>query len=149
MVYDEHETVGEHRSAMIRFAYNLARGRPIEVHHGTARGWLHISDMVRAVEAAGRLEEYTVINVGHPEVIPMAELAEMIRLELNASPELVLTGELPPGVTLIKRPTLDRQRALLGLLPRVGIVEGVRRLCEVQARSVLGNGRPVDYVVER
>lgn len=148
MVYDEYETVGEHRSAMIRFASNLARGRPIEVHRGSVRSWLHVSDMVRAVEAAGRLEEYAVINVGHPDVIPMSELAEMIRAELNVSSELVLTTELPSGVTLVKRPTLDRQRALLEFEPRVGIVEGVRRLCEVQAKAGLAELRPTGYAIE-
>jgi nucleoside-diphosphate-sugar epimerase len=149
MVYDEYETVGEHRSAMIRFASNLACGRAIEVHRGSARSWLHVSDMVRAVEAAGRLQEYAVINVGHPEIISMADLAEMIRVELNASPELVLTSDLPPGVTLVKRPTLDRQRALIGLEPKVGIVEGVRRLCEVQAKSGLADIRPIGYAIGR
>jgi nucleoside-diphosphate-sugar epimerase len=129
MVYDEHETVGEHRSAMIRFASNLARGRPIEVHRGSARSWLHVSDAVRAIEAAGRLSEYVVINLGHPEVVPMAQLAEMIRAELKAAPELVVTTDLPPQMTLIKRPTLDRQRTLLQFEPVIGIVEGVRRLC--------------------
>lgn len=132
MVYAEHETVGEHRSAMIRFVTNLARGRPIEVHRGSARSWLHVSDAVRAIEAAGRLEEYSVINLGHPEVVAMAELAEMIRAELKASPELVVTTDLPPRMTLIKRPTLDRQRSLLGFEPSIGIVEGVRRLCAAQ-----------------
>jgi nucleoside-diphosphate-sugar epimerase len=134
MVYDENETVGEHRSAMIRFVSNLARGRPIEVHRGSARSWLHVSDIVRGIEAAARLDEYTVINLGHPELVPMADLAEMIRAELNASPELVITTELPPQMTLIKHPTLERQRALLGFEPRVGIVEGVRRVCGAHAR---------------
>jgi len=136
MIYDEHETVGEHRSAMIRFVSNLAHGRPIEVHRGSARSWMHVSDAVWAIEAAARVEEYAVINIGHPEVVPMARLAEMIRAELNASPELVITTELPPQMTLIKRPTLERQRRLLGVEPQVGIVEGVRRVCAVQ-----GNGR--------
>ena len=117
MLYDEHETVGEHRSAMIRFVSNLARGRPIEVHRGSARSWLHVADAVRAIEAAGRLDEYAVINLGHPDIVPMADLAEMIRAELNASPELVVTTELPPKMTLIKRPTLDRQRTLLDFEP--------------------------------
>jgi nucleoside-diphosphate-sugar epimerase len=133
MVYDEHETVGEHRSAMIRFVSNLARGRPIEVHRGSARSWLHISDAVRAIEGATRVEEYSIINLGHPEVTPMSDLAEMIRLELNAPPELVVTTELPPKMTLIKRPTLDRQRTLLGVEPRVGIIEGVKRVCSVHS----------------
>jgi nucleoside-diphosphate-sugar epimerase len=136
MIYDEHETVGEHRSAMIRFVSNLAHGRPIQVHRGSARSWMHVSDAVRAIEAAARVEEYAVINIGHPEVVPMASLAEMVCAELRASPELVITTELPPQMTLIKRPTLDRQRRLLGIEPLVGIAEGVRRVCAVQ-----GNGR--------
>ena len=132
MVYDEHETVGEHRSAMIRFVSNLAHRRPIEVHRGSARSWLHVSDAVRAIEAAARVQEYAVINIGHPEVVRMADLAEMIRVELDAPPELVVTTELPPQMTLIKRPTLERQRRLLGIEPRIGIEEGVRRVCAVQ-----------------
>ena len=129
MVYDEHETVGEHRSAMIRFVSNLARGRPIEVHRGSARTWLHVTDAVRGIEAAARVEDYSVINLGHPELVRMADLAEMIRAYFDASPELVVTTELPPKMTLIKQPTLERQRRLLGFEPTIGIAEGVLRVC--------------------
>ena len=37
MMYDEHEELGDHRSAMIRFATNLAEGKEIEVHLGSER----------------------------------------------------------------------------------------------------------------
>jgi nucleoside-diphosphate-sugar epimerase len=142
MVYDENETVGEHRSAMIRFVSNLARGRPIEVHRGSARSWLHVLDAVRAIEAAGRVQQYSVIDLGHPEVVAMADLAEMIRAELKASSELVVTTELPPKMTLIKRPTLERQRTLLGFEPAIGIVEGVRRICAAHAAPKQATGSP-------
>jgi len=135
MIYHEHETVGEHRSAMIRFVSNLAQGRPIEVHRGSARSWLHVADAVCAIEAAGRLDEYAVINIGHPDIIPMAELAEMIRAELEASPDLVVTTDLPPQMTLVKRPTLDRQRTMLGFEPTIGIAEGVRRMCAAHGHA--------------
>lgn len=134
MIYDELETVGEHRSAMIRFASNLARGRPIEVHRGSARSWLHVEDAVRAFEAAGRVSEYTTINVGHPEVVSMIDLAQMMVLELGVNPSLVQERPLPPKMTLIKRPVLERQRTLLGYTPAISIVEGVRRVCAVQQR---------------
>jgi nucleoside-diphosphate-sugar epimerase len=124
---------------MIRFVSNLARGRPIEVHRGSARSWLHVDDAVRAIEAAGRLSEYAVINLGHPDIVPMADLAEMIRAELNASPELVVTTDLPAKMTLIKRPTLERQRTLLDFEPAVGIGEGIRRLCAIHSRSALAS----------
>ena len=134
MFYDELETVGEHRSAMIRFASNLARGRPIEVHRGAARSWLHILDAVRAIEAAGRLEQYTVINIGHPEVVTMTDLAHRIARALGVDPGLVSEGPLPPGITPVKRPTLERQTRLLGFTPAIGLDEGIARVCAVQAR---------------
>ncbi|HZF68407.1 MAG TPA: NAD(P)-dependent oxidoreductase [Gemmatirosa sp.] len=135
MIYDEHEDVGEHRSAMIRFASNLAQGRPITVHAGSARGWLHAEDAVRAIEAAGRLGEYAVMNIGHPEVRAMADLAAMMCEELDADPSLVRVAELPPQMTLVKRPTLERQRELLGIEPAVSLREGVRRVCAVQRQA--------------
>lgn len=133
MIYDEEEDLGDHRSAMIRFAANLARGRPIEVHAGSARGWLHVLDAVRAIEAASRVRDYAAINIGHPDVVPMLELAEMIRRELDADPTLIHVVELPARMTLIKRPALHRQRTLLGIEPAISLAEGVRRVCDVQS----------------
>ena len=46
---------------------------------------MHVSDAVRAIEAAARVGDYAKINIGHLEVVPMARL-EMIRAELNAPP---------------------------------------------------------------
>ena len=135
MIYDEHEELGDHRSAMIRFASNLARSLPVEVHSGSARGWMHISDAVHAVEAAASLDEYAVINIGHPDVRPIEELAELIRAELDADPELVRVVDLPARMTLRKRPTLERQQELLGVEPQVGLEEGVARVCrEIRLR---------------
>jgi nucleoside-diphosphate-sugar epimerase len=129
MMYDEDEDFGAHRSAMIRFAANLAAGCPIEVHRGTARSWLHVSDALRAIEAAAAVSEYAVINIGHPDVVPIDSLAEMIRAELDASPELVTTKDQPSRMTPVKRPVLDRQRRLLGVDPAVSLADGVRRVC--------------------
>jgi nucleoside-diphosphate-sugar epimerase len=134
MIYDEFEDLGDHRSAMIRFASNLVRGLPIDVHRGSARGWLHSSDAVRAVEAAGRLDRYAVINVGHPDVVPIEELAQRMRDELDADPELIRYLDLPERMTLVKRPSLDRQQDLLGVVPEVSLEDGVKRV----ARTVTG-----------
>lgn len=137
MIYDERETVGEHRSAMIRFAANLARGRHVTVHAGSARGWLHASDAARAIEAAAYVPEYAAINLGHPEVVPMQTLAAMMCRELGADPSLVEVQTLPPRMTLIKRPALERQRTLLGFEPTIALQEGVERVCAVQRRAAL------------
>lgn len=135
MVYDENEDLGDHRSAMIRFCAELAQGRPIEVHRGAARGWLHISDAVGAIEAAANLRNYAVINIGHADIVPIEDLAEMVRSELGASKTLVQIHDLPERMTLIKRPSLTRMRDLLGVVPTVSLDDGVRLVCRrVQER---------------
>lgn len=130
MMYDEDEDLGDHRSAMIRFATNLAQNKSIEVHNNSARAWFHVSDAVRSIEAAAHVKEYSVINIGSPDVRPIAELAEMIRVELGASKDLVKVVDLPTRMTLKKNPTLDRQENILGVVPSVGLEEGVSILCK-------------------
>ena len=142
MIYDEDEDLGDHRSAMIRFTSELAAGRPIEVHRGSARGWLHVSDAVRAIEAAARVRQYAVINIGHPDVVPVEALAEEIRRELGAPRDLVLVRDQPEQMTPIKRPVLDRQRNLLGIVPQVSLEEGVRRVC-ARMRDRMARGEQV------
>jgi nucleoside-diphosphate-sugar epimerase len=139
MVYDEAEDLGDHRSAMIRFTSELALGRPIEVHRGSARSWLHVSDAVRAIEAAASLDDYAVINLGHPDVVQIAQLAEMIREALGAPSDLVRVKDLPSRMTLVKRPSLDRMRDLLGIVPAVSLANGVKLVCSrVQERLKAG-----------
>lgn len=142
MVYDENEDLGDHRSAMIRFSSDLALGRPIEVHRGSARSWLHISDAVRAIDAAASINDYAVINLGHPDVVPIADLAEMIRSALGASPDLVRLKELPSRMTLVKRPSLDRMRELLGVVPAVSLADGVRLVCRRLSERLKAGERP-------
>lgn len=130
MMYDENEDFGDHRSAMIRFAWRLAQGWAIEVHEGSARGWFHADDAVRAIVAAAEYDDFSVINIGHPEIMPIAELAEMIRNRLGAAKDLVTIRSLPERMTLVKRPKLDRQRDLLGIVPVISLSEGVDRVCQ-------------------
>jgi len=85
---------------------------------------------VRAIEAAAHVQEYSVINIGHPQVQPMADLAERIRQELSAPKELIRFTEIPQRMTLAKRPALDRQKHLLGVMPLVSLEEGVKRVCK-------------------
>jgi dTDP-glucose 4,6-dehydratase len=139
MIYDENEDFGDHRSAMIRFAHDLARGRPIEVHRGSARGWLHISDAVRAIEAAAGHDEHAVINIGHTEVTPIEALAEGLRVRLDAAPSLITLRDLPARMTAAKRPSLSRMRDLLGVTPKVSLDQGLDRVA-ARVRTRLARG---------
>lgn len=130
MMYDENEDLGDHRSAMIRFAYNLHKGIPITVHRGSMRGWLHVSDAVRLIEAATRVNDYHVINIGNADVRPIEELADMICNELNADRALINYKEIPKQMTQIKNPSLLNQSRLLQIEPMITLEEGVKRVCQ-------------------
>ncbi len=131
MMYDENEDLGDHRSAMIRFAYNLYHGMSIEVHRGSARGWLHVSDAVRAIEAATGINQYEVINIGNPNVHSIEELALMVCEELGADKNLIHYIDLPQRMTLVKRPTLNKQKELLKVETEVQLKEGVKLVCDM------------------
>lgn len=126
MIYDENEDLGDHRSAMIRFASSLHNGNNICVHNGSERGWLHISDALIAITNAvvNDLQSYEVINIGHPEIHPISYLAQLLCKYLNANPELIQTQDLPAKMTLIKNPSLDKQTRVLGVIPKVSLEEG-------------------------
>jgi nucleoside-diphosphate-sugar epimerase len=64
------------------------------------------------------------------------ELAELIRNELGASADLVTEIEQPDRMTLVKRPTLERQRTTLGVEPKVSLEEGIARVCREIRRRI-------------
>jgi nucleoside-diphosphate-sugar epimerase len=81
------------------------------------------------------------VNIGHPDIIPIAELAEMIRARLGASKSLIKTVPFPGMMTAVKRPTLDRMTKMLGVTPKVSIQEGVDRLCKRIQERIRDGGR--------
>lgn len=130
MMYDADEDSGSHRSAMIRFAETLAEGHTIEVHEGSARGWMYVDDAVRAIIRAGEIREpYTVVNIGNPDVRPMLDVAELVADTLGADHDLIRIVPQPGRMTLVKNPMLHRQEVILGVVPEVTLEEGVRRVC--------------------
>jgi nucleoside-diphosphate-sugar epimerase len=136
MYYDEDETIGDHRSAMIRFAEGLLNGKNIRVHKNSKRSWLHMDDAVRALEKVIYLDKYHVINLGHPSVVDTEYIAtymcERLGVEFKKRVELI---DLPSRMTLAKIPDLTKQKTLLGFEPKISIEEGIDRvLAKVKER---------------
>jgi len=129
MFYSEDEDRGDHRSAMVRFAEHLSKGETIEVHADTGRGWMHMDDAVDAIERASRVPDYAVINIGHPDVVSTEILAHMVCSRFKADRSLIHVVPQPNRMTAWKRPSLERQAQMLNFEPRVGIEEGVSRVC--------------------
>ena len=58
----------------------------------------------------------------------------MMCVELGADRSLIRTVSVPAQITLVKRPSLERQRLLLGFEPLIDLEEGVRMVCNVQRK---------------
>ncbi len=131
MFYDEDETRGDHRSAMVRFAYHLSRKEKITVHIGSKRSWMHILDGVRIIESILHLKESLIVNIGTPELIKTEYLAKLIcnyfGLEYK---DFVIEENLPEKMTLEKIPDINRQTYLTGLIHNISINEGIKRVCD-------------------
>jgi len=129
MFYDEDETRGDHRSAMIRFCYHLLRKEKITVHKGSRRSWMHISDAVKVMEKLLYTEGPQVVNIGHNELIRTEALARMIcaKLKMNYQ-DYVIEEPLPDKMTLDKQPDISRQVQLTGVIPTVDIKTGIDKV---------------------
>ena len=129
MYYDEDETLGDHRSAMIRFAESLMIGEEITVHRNSARAWLHMHDAVKALEKLIYLNKFHAINIGHPNVVETEFIAKYMCNKLDRDfSKFVDLVNLPDKMTLEKRPDLTLQKELLGFNPSISIEEGMDRV---------------------
>lgn len=128
MFYDEKETRGEHRSAMIRFCYNLMNGRKIKVHNDSCRSWLHISDGVKILSDLMLIDHYDVINVGSEELIFTIDLVKLICNEIGipATSSLIEAIELPEKMTLEKIPDVRKMMSYSNHIPNVDVRTGVK-----------------------
>lgn len=129
MFYDEDETRGDHRSAMIRFCWHLSRKEKITIHKGSRRSWMHISDAVKVLEKLLYTKGPQTVNIGHSDLIKTEALARMIcsKLQLKYQ-DYVIEEPLPERMTLDKQPDISRQFQLTGIYPSVDIKTGIERV---------------------
>lgn len=131
MLYDEDEVMAANRSAIVKFAFYLLTDRKIKVHKGSKRSWLHVDDAVVLLEKLMYLDEYHLINIGHPRVVEMEYIAKYICQKLGKDPDKYLEYiDMPIATTLEKQADLKRQTELLKYEPKVDIEEGIDRVLE-------------------
>ena len=139
MIYDENEDLGDHRSAMIRFASTWrSAGRSKCIAAARAAGCTSPTPCAPSKPRRG-WTEYAVINIGHPDVVPIEALAEMIRATLGADRSLVTHPR--PADAHDAREAADARPAAAAARrePKVSLEEGVRRVCaRVQERIRAG-----------
>lgn len=131
MFYDELETRGDHRSAMIRFAENLSLRRKITVHKGSLRSWLHMNDAIRYIEKLIHVDRFEIVNIGTSEIILTENLAKMMCDYFGLEyAQYVYEMPLPEKMTLEKYPDIRKLIALTGIQPEISLQEGVKKVLE-------------------
>ena len=109
MFYDEEESIGSNRSAMIRWAEALLNREKIDVHIGAMRSWLHIQDGVKILEKLMYADDHT-INVGSPSVYEMSFIAKLMCEKIGIGySDYINSTPLPDKMTLTKFPDLSIQ----------------------------------------
>jgi nucleoside-diphosphate-sugar epimerase len=129
MFYHENETMGDHRSALIRFVEHLSKGEEIEIHLGSERSWMHLDDAVIALEKVMYVDHYEIINIGTDEIIKTEELAKLIADEIGIELSIYAKYiELPDKMTLVKRANLSKMKQILGVTPKISLKDGIKRV---------------------
>jgi UDP-glucose 4-epimerase len=126
------------------FLGQLLSGAPLTVigDGRQTRCFTYIEDAIRAIVAAGVKKEAVgeVINIGSDEEVSIIHLAErMIRLSGQAS-SIVFVPEAEAygvGYEDIRRrvPDITKMREILGVAPRIGLNEGLKRTIEWFSRE--------------
>jgi UDP-glucuronate decarboxylase len=110
------------------FIVQALRGLPITIHGDgrQSRSFCYVSELVDGlVQLMALPDDPGPINLGNPEEITIAELAQRI-LELTGSRSPLVHLPLPIDDPVRRRPDVARARGLFGWAPTVAIEEGLR-----------------------
>ena len=109
------------------FITQALQGKPLTIY-GTGeqtRSFCYFEDLVNGLIALMNSGVQGPINLGNPEEITVAELANRIRALVNPAAEIV-HKPLPVDDPQRRRPAIGRAETLLGWKPTVELKEGLR-----------------------
>jgi nucleoside-diphosphate-sugar epimerase len=131
MFYHENETMGNHRSAIIRFVSSLIEKKKIEVHKQSMRSWMHLDDAVVVLEKLSTIDYFVILNIGNPEFHLMEFIAEKICDKLNiAYDDYVIETDLPKKMTLTKIADFKLLASIIDHQCTVSLDLGLNRVIE-------------------
>ena len=114
--------------AIPNFIAQALRGEDLTVYGaGTqTRSFCHISDLVDGVLRLMQSDANDPINLGNPNEMTVAGIAEHI-IRLTGSRSRIVHRALPVDDPKVRQPDITRAREILGWEPRVSLTEGLTR----------------------
>jgi len=141
MIYNENQIHGEDKAFINRLVYSLMNKEKIRVHKDSNRSWLNISDAVKLIEKSFYVDEYSIINIGHENIINTQDLARKICGKLGlVYDEYIIEEEQPYKMTLNKEPLLLNQKLLLQYDPIIDIDSGIDMIIKKYENTYYNRG---------
>ena len=111
-------------SAVEQLLATVAAGEPVKVgSRGTARCFVHVSDIARGILAAVGCKGYEVINIQGDAPVTLGEVVVRSGRLLGQNPVIVETNSGAPSVRNVSN---AKARAMLGWHPEVDLFEGLK-----------------------
>ena len=114
------------------FVVQALRGEPLTVYGSgeQTRSFCHVSDLIEALVRLMECEpDPGPVNLGNPEELTVAELAELVR-SMTGSPSRLEHRPLPSDDPVRRRPDISKARQVLGWSPQVPVRDGLRATIE-------------------
>ena len=112
--------------AVPNFIAQALRGEDLTVYgDGTqTRSFCYVSDLVDGILRLMRSDANDPVNLGNPNEMTVAGIAEQI-IRLTGSSSRIVHQPLPVDDPKVRQPDIGRARAVLGWEPRVPLAEGL------------------------
>lgn len=123
MVYGAGVKATKYKSALDQWVWAVNHEEPYEVHKDTIRGWLHIKDLVRAINIIIEkhdFNKYEVYQIGSEDYRTMESIAE----QLGGKYSII---EAPIILTKVKKTDFSKIM-FLGWKPTIKLEEGLEEL---------------------
>ena len=114
--------------AVPNFIGQALRGEDLTIYgDGTqTRSFCHVSDLVDGVLRLMRSDTNDPVNIGNPDEMTVAGIAEEI-IRLTGSSSRIVHRPLPVDDPKVRQPDITRAREILDWEPRVSLTEGLTR----------------------
>jgi nucleoside-diphosphate-sugar epimerase len=124
MPYGPRQAVGYGRCALTTMIWQALERRPLTIHQGTERSWMHVSDAAQAVTMLIERAEGVFNVCRDDDQRSMLDVATLVCRLTDAPDSLIREVPVPPMQTAIKRISADRLRDI-GFQPRTALEHGI------------------------
>jgi nucleoside-diphosphate-sugar epimerase len=139
MLYGPKQRAGYGCCALAQFIRCALAGEPINVHRGTSRSWLYISDAVAALRLLIEGGHTGVYNLGNEfERHPMDEVAQAVAdevVDVTGDPVSIEVTDPPHHQIAHKLYSSDKLRATIDWHPQVKLAEGIKQTVAAQRKE--------------